>query len=309
MIPALLTALLFAFSAIFGQRAAKLFGALRANAIRLVLACVLLGLLTWITDSISGKTSLFPAVFPALFLSGIVGFGLGDIGLYLAYPRLGARLTILINFSLATLFAAWGDFAMLGLTLASSQWSGVFLVLCGLGLALWPAPSTGPAVKAPWAGLGFATLAGAGQGFGTTLSGWANRIAEQNHVSIHGISQAFQRSIAGVLTALLVWGVWHWWSVQRRSPGTPPPDKKPMGKHAAFWMAGAALFGPVIGVSCYQWARQELPSAIVVAIAATSTLWVIPFARLIDKDRSTLRQTLGTLLAVAGIAVLYLKKA
>ena len=74
-------------------------------------------------------------------------------------------------------------------------------------------------------------------------------------------------------------------------------------------MAGAALFGPVIGVSCYQWARQELPSAIVVAIAATSTFWVIPFARLIDKDRSTLRQTLGTILAVAGIAVLYLKKA
>ena len=118
MIPALLTAVLFAFSAIFGQRAARLFGALRANAIRLVLACVLLGLLTWITDSISGKTSLFPAVFPALFLSGIVGFGVGDIGLYLAYPRLGARLTILINFSLATLFAAWGDFAVLGLALS-----------------------------------------------------------------------------------------------------------------------------------------------------------------------------------------------
>jgi drug/metabolite transporter (DMT)-like permease len=305
MIPALLTAVFFAFSAIFGQRAAKLFGPLRANALRLSLSCVLLGLLTWIADGISGKPSLFAAVFPALFLSGMVGFGMGDIGLYLAYPRLGARLTILINFSLATLFAALGDYAMLGLTLTSPQWAGVFLVLSGLGVALWPGASVGPTVKAPWVGLGFATLAGAGQGFGTTLSGWANRIAQENQVNVHGISQAFQRCTAGLLTALLVWGIWHWWNGKTSKSGTSP-DNKPRGKHAGFWLTGAALFGPVIGVSCYQWARQLLPSALVVAITATSTLWVIPLARLIDKDRSTFRQTVGSLLSVSGIAVLYL---
>ena len=68
----------------------------------------------------------------------------------------------------------------------------------------------------------------------------------------------------------------------------------------------AALFGPVAGVSCYQWARLELPSAVVVAVAATSTLWVIPLARWIEKDQPGFRQVAGTVLAVAGIAVLYL---
>ena len=72
-------------------------------------------------------------------------------------------------------------------------------------------------------------------------------------------------------------------------------------------MTGAALFGPVAGVSCYQWARLQLPSAVVVAIVATSTLWVIPLAKLIDQDHPTLRQVAGTLVAVAGIAVLYLR--
>ena len=208
MIPALLTAFLFACSAIFGQRAAKLFGPLRANAIRLSIACALLGILTWITDGIQGHSSWHPAVFPALFLSGAVGFGFGDIGLFLAYPRLGARLTILINFSLATLFAAWGDQVLLGEHLTLPQWSGVMLVLAGLGLALWPAGQPGLRARAPWSGLCFATLAGAGQGFGTTLSGWANRIAAANGVEVHGISQAFQRSIAGMLLAVGVWWVW-----------------------------------------------------------------------------------------------------
>ena len=167
MIPALLTAFLFACSAIFGQRAAKLFGPLRANAIRLSIACAVLGFLTWIADGIQGHSSWHPAVFPALFLSGAVGFGFGDIGLFLAYPRLGARLTILINFSLATLFAAWGDQVLLGEHLTLPQWSGVVLVLAGLGLALWPAGKAGLRARAPWSGLGFAALAGAGQGFGT----------------------------------------------------------------------------------------------------------------------------------------------
>ena len=302
MLPALLTALLFSFSAVFGQRAAKLYGPLRANALRLALACVVLGLVTLIVDASRGQPSWFSAVFPALFLSGAVGFGIGDVGLFLAYPKLGSRLTILINFSLGTLCAAWGDQVVLGQHLAATQWGGVGLVLAGLAMALWPA--AGPR-RLPWSGLAWAALAGLGQGFGTTLTGWANRLAEQQHVVVHGISQAFQRSLAGVLVSVTVWILWARFVRPQPAAGAPPA-KTPGGKHAGFWLTGAALFGPVAGVSCYQWARLELPSAVVVAVAATSTLWVIPLARWIEKDQPGFRQVAGTVLAVAGIAVLYL---
>lgn len=332
MIAALLTALLFAFSAIFGQRAARLFGPLRANASRLCIACAMLGILTFFIDGAAGRSSLTAAVFPALLLSGAVGFGLGDIGLFLAYPRLGARLTILINFSLGTLFAALGDRWLLGESMTTGQWGGVALVLSGLVLALWPGsrvPGVGPGRIVPWAGLGCAVMAGLGQGFGTTLSGWANRIAAEHGVEVHGISQAFQRSIAGVVIAVTVWWVWKTWfaagtgAVAGRdnadaagktggiptgtgSVRTPRKGTPPVRRHAGFWLVGAAMFGPVAGVSCYQWARLHLPSAVVVAIAATSTLWVIPLAKWIDRDHPTLRQVVGTVVAVAGIAVLVL---
>lgn len=305
MIAALLTAILYACSAIFGQRAARLFGPLKANALRLLIACVLLGILTWVTDALLGRTSLIPAVYPALFWSGAVGFGLGDVGLFLAYPRLGARLTILLNFSLGTLFAAWGDQLMLGETLALPQWGGVGLILTGLAMALWPEGGPGARAAAPWSGLGFATLAGAGQGFGTTLSGWANQVAASHQVTIHGISQAFQRCTAGVIVAVGVWLVWRVW-LKRPDQAPEPPGRKLPLKRPGFWLAGAAVFGPVAGVSCYQWARLELPSAIVVAVVATSTLWVIPLAKWIEKDHPGRRQTAGTILAAAGIAVLYL---
>jgi drug/metabolite transporter (DMT)-like permease len=306
MIPALLTALLFSFSAIFGQRAAKLFGPLRANALRLLIACVVLGILTAVVDAVRGQPSCFPGVFPALFLSGMVGFGLGDVGLFLAYSRLGARLTILINFSVGTLCAAWGDQLLLGISLTGGQWGGVGLVLAGLGLALWPVSVAGQRVRLPWSGLACAAVAGLGQGFGTTLTGWANQLAGSRQVVVHGISQAFQRSTAGVLVAMLVWGGWWFFQGKKRVAARPVGSKSPHRKHAGFWLAGAALSGPVAGVSCYQWARLELPSAVVVAVAATSTLWVIPLARWIEKDRPALRQTAGTFVAVGGIALLYL---
>lgn len=308
MTAALLTAWLYACSAIFGQRAARLFGPLRANALRLLLACALLGLLTLVVDGILGRSSLIPAVYPALFWSGAVGFGLGDVGLFLAYPRLGARLTILVNFSLATLFAAWGDVILLGETLTIKQWGGVGLILTGLAMALWPEGGARRYVRDTWGGLSLATLAGAGQGFGTTLSGWANRVAESQQVTIHGISQAFQRCTAGVLVAWLVWLVWRVW-LKQPDQAPEPAGRKLRLKRRGFWLAGAAVFGPVAGVSCYQWARLELPSAIVVAVAATSTLWVIPLAKWIEKDHPGRRQTAGTLLAASGIAVLALVRA
>lgn len=312
MIPALLTAVLFAGSALFGQRAAQLWGPLRANALRLSLASAVLGALTLALDALWQQSSLQAAVFPWFFLSGLLGFGLGDIGLFLAYPRLGARQTILVNFSLGTLCAAWGDHWLLGEPLARRQWLGVVFVLAGLGVALWPRRPEGPAAaSSPWSGWAFASLAGAGQGFGTTLSGLANRAAEAQHLSVHGISQAFQRSTAGVLVGILAWGAWQGARPARGQDPGRAGDELDFGirtapRRAAGAIAGAAFLGPVAGVSCYQWARLHLPSAVVVALAATSALWVIPLAKWMDGDHPTRRQILGTGVAVGGIAVLCL---
>src|SRR5262249_13453412 len=89
MLPAFLTTILFAISAVSANRSTRLMGGIAANFWRISLATILLGLWAHTVGSgIAGKA------FPCFLLSGCVGFGLGDLALYQALPRLGSRLSI-----------------------------------------------------------------------------------------------------------------------------------------------------------------------------------------------------------------------
>jgi len=303
MLPAIITAFLYALSAIFSQRAVRCFGPLRANAIRLTAACAVLGIITVCIDRYRSTPSLHPEVLRAFLLSGAAGFGIGDIAVFLAYPRLGSRLTLLVVYCSAVFFAAAGDWAMLGIGLHARQWAAVGLTLAGLVLALWPgrrsvscAPGPGPA------GILLAVCGGAGQGIGTVLSGRANGIAAALGMEVHGISQAFQRSIAGAAAAAAVLIV-----ARRLWPASALPDSRRRETRPWAWMAATAICGPVLGVSCYQWARLLIPSAMVVAVAATSSLLVIPLARVMEHEKISPRGLIGSLLAVGGVAWLCLQ--
>jgi drug/metabolite transporter (DMT)-like permease len=245
-------------------------------------------------------SSLHPELFGKYFVSGLVGFGVGDVALFLAYARLGSRLTILINWCAASLCAPLGDLWIRKHELPLPQGLGVTAIMCGLVVALWPA---GEGKKRhPPGGVLFAILAGVGMGMGTVLSTQANDLAHGMGVEVHGISQAFQRVTAGVLMAVIALLF-----VKKYLPPRKETDVKRQWKHKPFWLISTALIGPVLGVSCYQWAQLELgSSAIVVAIAATSTLLVIPLARIMEKDTPGFRQSAGTLLAVAGVIVIKL---
>jgi drug/metabolite transporter (DMT)-like permease len=302
MLPAVITAFLYALSAICSQRAVRGFGPLRANAIRLTVACLLLGMLTAIIDGQRGMSSLHPDVLAAFLLSGAAGFGAGDIAVFLAYPRLGSRLTLLVVYCSAVLFAAAGDHWMLGIGLQPWQGVAVGVTLAGLFLGLWPGR---PADSAPPAGIMGITLAvggGAGQGIGTVLSGRANEIAASEGMAVHGISQAFQRSLAGAAAAVAAFLLASWLWPGSGAPASPRHGSRPWG-----WMAATALCGPVLGVSCYQWARLLIPSTMVVAVAATSSLLVIPLARVMEKERTSPRGLAGALLAVGGVIWLCLQ--
>jgi drug/metabolite transporter (DMT)-like permease len=295
MIPALITAFLFALSAVVSQRATRIFGPIQANAYRLAIATVVLGLVTLLIDRVRGSSSFHPSVFWTFFWSGAIGFGLGDIALFLAYPRLGARLTILLTWCGATLFGAWGDYALLGRGLSAAQAGGVAVVMIGVLLALWPS-TVAPMLSR--SGIVFGCLSGLAMGWGTVLSQHANAIASAQHLTVHGMSQAFQRITAGVLVgglALLV--------ARRTSHPAAPPKRG--WRHRPFWLVATALVGPVLGVSCYQWAQLTVhESAVLVAVVSTSTLFVIPMARLTEREAPSGRQLVGSLMASIGVVML-----
>src|SRR5688572_19719645 len=114
MLPAFLTTLLFAISAVAANRSTRVLGGVRANFFRITVSALLLA--AWahtVGSGISGKA------FPYFLLSGCVGFGIGDLALYQALPRLGSRLSIMLVHCLAAPFAALIEWLWLGTQLTT----------------------------------------------------------------------------------------------------------------------------------------------------------------------------------------------
>src|ERR1041385_8316734 len=112
MFAAFLTTILFSLSVIFASRTVKLIGGTRANLSRVVLATMFLAIWAHAFGAGLGGSAL-----RWFFLSGCVGFGLGDLALFASLSRIGPRLAILLTQCLAAPLAALAEWMWLGTTL------------------------------------------------------------------------------------------------------------------------------------------------------------------------------------------------
>ena len=299
---AVFTTFLFALSAVSGQRTAIHLGGLRGNCLRLAIStAVLWGIvLLWMRSSLAWPT------FGWFFFSGLIGFGVGDVGLYLAYERIGSRLAILLNLCLAPLFAITIEWIWLGNLMPPPQLAAAALILTGVAVALWPTGRTRPAeLQGKFStGVVAAIVAGFGQGAGAVISRKANEVERQLGIEINGISEAAQRVVAGLVVAWLAHRIWH-----RVRPARPPGlTAKGNSRATVFgWLVLASLAGPVIGVSCFQQALDAAGSGgLVLAVVATTPIVLMPLAFVVEKDRPTRMAILGAVFAVGGVIALNL---
>jgi uncharacterized membrane protein len=300
MIQAVFTAVLFAMSAVSAGRSTRMLGAGPANLARLMLATACLALWAHTYGQGLGGVGL-----PWLFLSGIVGFGFGDLALYGAYPRIGPRLAVLLCLCLAAPFGAFMEWVWLGtgLTLYQIFWSTTILV--GVFAALAP-DTRAPVARRTWAaGITFGVIAAFGQGGGAVLTRKAFDVAREAGQHIDGGTAAYQRILGGLLLTAVVLLVHHWHK-SAAAPQETVTAPRPW-KRAWPWVIANALCGPAIGVACYQWALAVAPTGIVLAIIATTPLAVIPFTMLLDGEHPTVRSLIGGAIAVLGAAALAYK--
>lgn len=306
MLGAVLATILFAFSAVSGARVAKLMGGTEANFWRLSLATIFLAAMAH-----GFGAGLAGNGFYIFILSGCIGFGLGDVSLFQAYPRLGSRLTILIVHCLAAPFAGLVEWLWLGTTLSVAQMLCGAVILVGVAVALAPEHESHEARRQFGIGIFFAVLGAIGQGGGVVLSRKAYELCRLAEQPMDGITAAYQRILGGVIIsglALLV--VKRQFLLARAEAVASPGDMSTAEKWRASgkWIVFNALAGPTLGVSCYQWALKTTPSAVVLPIVALSPLVVMPFARWLEQERPSRRSTLGAVIAVAGAVGLALVK-
>lgn len=301
MLAAILTPFFFALSAVTGQRVAIRLGGAWGNCVRLFLAAIVLGILVavFFPDSMRWPS------FWWFFLSGVIGFGIGDIALFMGYERLGSRLTILLNLCLAPLFAMVLEWIWLGNGITVKIAICAAMILTGVVMAIRPGGRSRQLIERRGRfgiGLMAAVTAGFGQGTGAVISRKAEEVALELGAQGSGVSAAFQRVFAGLVFAIVVVALIRWLGSRRDWESW----RSPLNKSVAPWLVGTALFGPVIGVSCFQWALQSLESGIVLAVVATTPIVLMPLSRITEGDHPSLLSIFGAILAVSGVVLLNL---
>jgi drug/metabolite transporter (DMT)-like permease len=308
MTQAVLTSVLFAMSAVSAGRSTRLLGAGTANLCRLILATACLAL--W-AHAFGG--GLAGAGLPWLFVSGVIGFGLGDLALYGAYYHIGPRLAVLLCLCLAAPLGAALEWAWLGTRLTFSQifWSAT--ILTGVLAALAPDARAPVGARAWTTGILLGIIAALGQGGGAVLTRKAFDVTRQAGQHIDGGTAAYQRILGGLLltTVVLLINRRRRPRIERVLPSDGGRDARNTTtvtghpwRRAWPWVVANALAGPALGVACYQWALAVAPTGIVLAIVATTPLVVIPFTMLLDGERPTIRSLAGGAVAVLGAAAL-----
>lgn len=293
MLPAFLTTVLFSISAVCAQRTTRVLGGVNANLWRIALATAILGL--WAHTLGQGLSGQAFAVF---LWSGVVGFGLGDVALYQALPRLGSRLSIVFAHCGGAVIAAATEWLWLGTAMTTTQILGATLTLAGVALAMVPGKHLEIPRRVFWIGVIFGTLAGIGQGVGAVLSRQAYRVAELAGEHVDGMTAAYQRIIAGLAVAVVVW------IVVRLRGNIPAPQSGTKRPRIWPWVLTNALAGPAIGVACYQWALSRHGTGIVLPIVALTPLVIIPFSRYVEGERPRKRSLAGGALAALGVFIL-----
>jgi drug/metabolite transporter (DMT)-like permease len=304
MFAALLATFFFALNATCASHSVRAVGAMRANLGRLVIAAVILGLVAHTFGHGFSSASLWWFV-----LSGVIGMGLGDLGVYAALPLLGSRLTVLMTQCLAAPLAALGEWWWLGTRLTATQILWGLVILAGVAVAIMPSKFNPPRVRVQPIGFLFGLVAAAGQGFGALVSRKGVMVAaaagETTQEALFGLNAAYHRILAGLVFTTIWFLVMHRLG---RPAGAPPPASPAERRRALWWTLANGLAGPVLGVSCFQWALATTPSGLVLPIAATTPLIAIPIAYRLEGDRPSRRSLVGGSIAVAGCIALTLAR-
>lgn len=180
----------------------------------------------------------------------MVGFGLGDLALYGAYPRIGPRLSILLYQCLAVPIGGLMEWLWLGTALTAWQvcWSAV--VLAGVVMAVVPERVEMDRARQWGIGVVMGTIAAVGQGGGAVITRKAYQVCQSLGTSVDGGTAAYQRILGGILLTTLVWMLARVMGGRTRN-GERAIESLPW-KQAWPWVVGNALAGPAIGVGCFQ---------------------------------------------------------
>ncbi|HKI01051.1 MAG TPA: DMT family transporter [Thermoanaerobaculia bacterium] len=290
---ALGTAACWAFSALIFAAAARRIGVLALNLFRLVAGMGFLSLAAWALRGAALPTDVSAHAWVWLGVSGLIGFVFGDLCLFLAYGKIGTRLASLMM-ALSPPMTAVIGWLVLGETLTGRDVLGMTLTVGGIAWAVLErhpeAEGSAPAPRASLSGLVLGAGGALGQAGGLVLS-------KLGMGGYHPVAATQVRVLAGIAGYAVLLTALRWWPKVGEAAG----DGRALGLSTL-----GAFFGPFLGVSLSLFAVRHTVAGVAASIMALQPVMIIPLVVLLHRERVGFGGVAGALVAVAGVALLFL---
>jgi drug/metabolite transporter (DMT)-like permease len=288
---ALGTAFFWTITALAFESAGKRVGSLSLNLIRL---CIGFAFLTVFVSLYRGAALPLDAAshqWVWLSLSGVIGFTIGDYLLFKGFILIGSRISMLLMALVPPLTALIG-WAIMGERLSPANFLGMALVVGGISSVVLDRSPDQKQVKfsRPLPGILAAFGGAVGQAVGLVMS----KYGMQDYDAFAATQIRIIAGAAGFAVVISVMGLWP-------RIGTALRDRKAMAT-----MSLGSFFGPFLGVSFSLLAVKHTATGIAATIMAIVPVLIIAPSVALFKEKVTLREIVGALVAVAGVAVLFL---
>ncbi len=300
---ALATAVCWSFTAIFFSEAGRRIGSFRVNSIRLLFAVAIYTIVLLATTGRLFPEDLNSDQVLILALSGLIGLVIGDGCGFKALVMIGPRLTTLL-WGTAPIMAVVIAWMFLGERLDLIHMSGIAVTIGGVSWVVSERrfrnqnhfqlasdhPDNGTLLKGILLGL----MAAFGQAAGLVLSKHAM-------LNAGGTLDALPASFLRMLTSAIM--IWLFAALRGRLIDTLRGLRY---LPAMGFALGGAIFGPFLGVWTSLIAVTYIPAGIAATLNATTPIWIIPNVILFYKERVSPRAVFGAVIAVIGVAILFL---
>jgi drug/metabolite transporter (DMT)-like permease len=284
------TACCWTASALAFEAAGRRVGSLVLNLIRLVPALVLLSVYSWLVRGMAFPIDASAHAWLWLSLSGLIGFTVGDLCLFRAFVRVGARVSMLLMATVPLLTTLLGLLVMSEL-LSARQLLGMLLTVGGVSsVALERRPdAAGQLQRLPLDGILLALCGAVCQALGLVLS--------KLGMGAYDAFAATQiRVLAGILGMSVVFTVIGWWPRVRRALADRPA-MVPIGI--------GAFFGPFLGVSLSLVAIKYTYAGVAATLMALVPVLIIPASVLLFGEKVSRLAVIGAGVAVTGTVLLF----
>lgn len=271
--------------------AVRRIGSLNLNLVRLTLATGMLAILaigiagtSWMRSTPRGDLLL-------LGISGIIGLTIGDWAYFRSMHLLGPRLATLLMALSPPVTVVLG-LALLGERPGLGTLLGIALTLAGVAWVVLERPETRAPAGHRLRGIAFGSLGSLGQAVGLILS---KRGMEGGIGTLPASSVRIAAGTAGIWLVALA---------TRRMGGFGTLRGNGRLQLATL---GASILGPVAGIWLSLVAVRYTQAGIAATLMATVPVLILPLVILVYRERVSPRAALGAILAVAGVALLFLK--